>query len=205
MRRECIMKRSKYAYCDTCDDDVEYYVVDSTRTTTIDGVTFTYPIKEAHCKHCGDYVDPVSNTRENYILMSDAHKKALGLLTSVEIKEIRKKLHLSQTKLAKLIGVGEKNIARYEGGERQIKAIDDAIRRVANQNLKYVVILDKQIGELLAKTRKESNLTIEDLSRKTNIAEKDITSIEKGEADPKLSKIEKLFKTLGKKVTINVI
>ena len=108
------MKRSKYAYCDTCDDDVEYYVVDSTRTTTIDGVTFTYPIKEAHCKHCGDYVDPVSNTRENYILMSDAHKRALGLLTSVEIKEIRKKLHLSQTKLAKLIGVGEKNIARYK-------------------------------------------------------------------------------------------
>ena len=187
------------------DKDVDYYIIETTRTATIDGLTYTYPIKEAHCKYCGDYVDPVSNGRENYILRSDAHKKALGLLTSVEIKEIRKKLHLSQTKLAKLIGVGEKNIARYESGERQIKAIDDAIRRIANQNSKCDIVFNKQIGELLTKTRLESKLTVEDLSRKTKIAEKDITSIENGTGDPKLSKITKLFKSLGKSITITVI
>lgn len=198
------MKRSKYAYCETCDKDVGYYVIDTIRTTTIDGITYSYPFKEAHCKHCGDYVDPVSITRENYILRSDAHKKALGLLTSVELKNIRKKLHLSQTGFAKLIGIGEKNIARYENGERQIKAIDDAIRRAAEQYSSSDVILNKQIGDLLTKTRIESKLSIEDLSRKTQIAEKDITSIEKGEGDPNLSKITKLFKTLGKSISINI-
>ncbi len=199
------MKKSKYAYCETCDKDVGYYVVETTRTATIDGVTYKYPFKEAHCKHCGDYVDPVSITRENYILRSDAHKKALGLLTSGEIKDIRKKLHLSQTGLAKLLGVGEKNIARYENGERQIKAIDEAIRRVAQQYSNSDIVINKQIGDLLTKTRIESNLTVKDLSRKTQIAEKDITSIEKGEGDPNLSKITKLFKTLGKSITINII
>ena len=199
------MKQSKYAYCDCCDKDVEYVIIEKERKMTANnGRVFTYLCKETYCKHCGTFVAPVSVTRENDLVLSEAHKKALGLLTGAEIKEIRKKLGLSQTRFAKLVGVGEKNIARYENGERQIKAIDDAIRRIANQSLKNDVIVNKQIGELLEKTRIESKLTIEDLSRKTKIAEKDITSIEKGEGDPKLSKITKLFKTLGKSITINV-
>ena len=199
------MIKSKYAYCDNCDKDVGYYIIESTRTTTIDGVSFTYPIREAHCKHCGNYVDPISNTRENMLLMSDAHKQALGLLTSVEIKELRRRLHLTQTELARLIGIGEKNIARYENGERQIKSIDNALRRLIQESFHPGSAINQQIGALLTKSRVESNLTIEDLSKKTNITEYDITNIENGTGDPKLSKITKLFKTLGKSITITVI
>jgi len=199
------MKKSKFAYCDICDKDVEYIIVEKERTMIANnGKPFTFKCKETYCKHCGNFVAPASVTDENLFAMHEAHKKALGLLTGIEIKEIRKKLGFSQTKFAKLIGVGEKNIARYENGERQIKAIDDAIRRVAQQYANSDVIINKQIGDLLTKTRVESNLSVEDLSRKTNIAEKDIKSIEKGEGDPKLSKITKLFETLGKSITVNI-
>ena len=205
MRRDFTMKKSKYAYCDLCDKDVEYVIVEKEKTMTANnGKPFTFKCKETYCKHCGSFVAPASITWENHLSMLEAHKKALGLLTGAEIKEIRKKLHLSQTKFAKLLGIGEKNIARYENGERQIKAIDDAIRRAAEQYSSSDVVINKQIGDLLTKTRIKSKLSIEDLSRKTQIAEKDITSIEKGEGDPNLSKITKLFKTLGKSISINI-
>ena len=51
-------------------------------------------------------------------------------MTSSEIIEIRNKYGLSQSKLAKLIKCGEKNIARYEKGAIQDASIDLLIRMV---------------------------------------------------------------------------
>ena len=200
------MKKSKYAYCDMCDKDVTFNIIEEMVTIKTEDVgELSFLNKKAVCKHCGNEVNPVSYTHENIVSMHDAHKKKLGLLTSKEIKEIRKKLGLTQSKMSKLLGIGEKNIARYENGEWQIKAIDNAIRQLAEKYDKSNIKLNQQIGELLTKARKESNISIEDLSRESNIAKQDIIRIEEGKGDPTLSKITKLFNVLGKNITISLL
>ena len=121
------MKNEK-AYCELCDDDVNYTTKEVILKTTINGVTFSYPYIESYCTHCGEKVFPVSISNKNDILKYDEYKKRIGLLTSVEIKEIRKKLNLTQEGLAKLMGCGLRTITRYENGGVQDRAFDNHIR-----------------------------------------------------------------------------
>ena len=59
----------------------------------------------------------------------------MGIYFGKQIKEIRKKRHLSQRQLANLLCIGEKDITRYENGGVQTKAIDQMIRVVADDEL----------------------------------------------------------------------
>ena len=62
-----------------------------------------------------------------------------------------------------------------------------------------------QLGFLLAKTRDEMNVTQVELSRKAHIDQGDISKIERGIGNPTLAKINKLFKALGKSLSLAVI
>ena len=62
-----------------------------------------------------------------------------------------------------------------------------------------------QIGFLLAKTRDEMNVTQVELSKKAHIDQGDISKIERGIGNPTLAKINKLFKALGKSLSLVVI
>ena len=62
-----------------------------------------------------------------------------------------------------------------------------------------------QIGFLLAKTRDEMNVTQVELSKKAHIDQGDISKIERGIGNPTLTKINKLFKALGKSLSLVVI
>ena len=65
--------------------------------------------------------------------------------------------------------------------------------------------LAMQIGFLLAKTRDEMNVTQVELSKKAHIDQGDISKIERGIGNPTLAKINKLFKALGKSLSLEVI
>lgn len=122
------MKNREKAWCEPCDKDVHYYLEELQVTATIDGVTFTYPYLQAHCKHCGHVVSPYSIGEINDLALYDGYKKHVGLLTSGEIIAIRKKMGLTQEGLAKLMGCGQKTITRYENGRIQDRAFDNFIR-----------------------------------------------------------------------------
>ena len=62
-----------------------------------------------------------------------------------------------------------------------------------------------QLGFLLAKTRDEMNVTQVELSKKAHIDQGDISKIERGIGNPTLAKINKLFKALGKSLSLEVI
>ena len=201
-----MMKVSKVGYCDNCDKDVSYAVLDETRVGRIRNVEFTYPFKKCVCKQCGAQVFPVSYGKINEIALYDGYKKSVNLLTSKEMIEIRQKLHLSQAKLAKLVGCGAKNIARYENGYIQIRSIDNAIRNLAKKDdyNQSDIELSRNFAELLVKTRKEKHISQEELAKLSNINISDLISIENGTANPTLQVISKLSSCLGKKITIKL-
>ena len=67
--------------------------------------------------------------RKHQKTIKDFQRRVDGLLTSEEIKQIREKYGLSQRELARILGVAEKSIAKYEAGfVAQSKAMDNLLR-----------------------------------------------------------------------------
>ncbi len=64
--------------------------------------------------------------------------------------------------------------------------------------------LSESIGTLLLKTREDLNLTQIDLAKLANVDQADISKIEKGTGNPTLGKLEKIFKSIGKKIIISI-
>ena len=65
--------------------------------------------------------------------------------------------------------------------------------------------INQQIGLLLAKTREENNVTQVELSKMSHIDQGDISKIEKGIGNPTIAKISKLFKALGKSISLTLL
>ncbi len=68
--------------------------------------------------------------KSNDIKLKDAYRKQEGLLTSVEIGEIRAKYGISQSDLCLLLGWGGKTITRYESHQVQDKAHDTILKKI---------------------------------------------------------------------------
>ena len=62
-----------------------------------------------------------------------------------------------------------------------------------------------QIGFLLARLREEMNVTQKELAEKSHIDQGDISKIEKGIGNPTIGKINRLFRALGKRISITLL
>ena len=65
--------------------------------------------------------------------------------------------------------------------------------------------INQQIGSLLLKTREEMNVTQSELSRLSHIDQGDISKIERGTGNPTIAKIQKLFKALGRSISLTLL
>lgn len=99
------------------------------------------------------YIDLNTNERiynkelavENDIVAYDVYKKKKGLLTTDEIKDIRRKYQLTQKEYALAIGVGEITIHRFENGTIQTESIDAIMKLSKNpQNMLQLISQNKE-------------------------------------------------------------
>ena len=74
---------------------------------------------------------------ENDLRLYDVYKKQVNLLTSVEIKSIRKKYEMNQKEFALAIGLGEITIHRFENGSIQTESVDSVIRLSEDPDIMY--------------------------------------------------------------------
>ena len=70
---------------------------------------------------------------ENDTRLYDIYKKQMNLLTSTEIKDIRKKYDMNQKEFALAIGIDEITIYRLENGSIQTKSVDSIIKNILNK------------------------------------------------------------------------
>ena len=132
----------KKGYCDECGDMVDFHVEHfQTRIHKVKGVEVMCDEYIGICNKCGSHlwINPVEeyNLKKVY----DLYKKKVGLLTTQEIKDIRKKRGMSQKQLAQFLSIGEKDITRYENGSIQTRAVDLMIRMVQDDTA-YLVMSD---------------------------------------------------------------
>ena len=154
------MKQNE-VYCEQCDKIVKDYITKTIKKTITvgdgaDAITFETDYIEAYCPICGEQVWPWFVGKQNDKLIYDTYKRLAGLLTSEDIKAIRKKRGLSQVQLARLIHCGEKNIARYENGAVQDNVFDLLIRLVDN-DAAYKVIKSMEFNDGKAQHTTKSN------------------------------------------------
>ena len=63
---------TEYAYCPHCDDGVEFDMLELAAQTGLDGVTYSYPAKQAVCKTCGSYASCAPYQKEMGEAFNDA-------------------------------------------------------------------------------------------------------------------------------------
>jgi len=81
------------------------------------------------CPVCKIKVDDLTRAGTNQRAISDAYRKAVGLLTGEEIVKGRKERGWTQEQLANAMNVSVISIKRWENGQIQTKVMDDNLRR----------------------------------------------------------------------------
>jgi len=125
------------AICDYCGKEVDVLLYQAKDTYKVKGEDITIDVTICKCSCCGEdiWVSDVDNN--NLRTAYNEYRKKHQLLTPDQIKGIREKYGLSQVSFAKLLGFGEKTIARYENGSIQDEAHNNLMMLVDEpQNLK---------------------------------------------------------------------
>jgi len=103
-------------------------LVDYTTEVEHDGRAYTITVpglEVPRCESCGEMIlDDAANRR-----ISEAFREQVGLLHPSQIREHRKALGLTQKQLAKLLGIAEATLSRWEtGAQIQQRALDKLLR-----------------------------------------------------------------------------
>lgn len=92
-----------------------------------------------YCDHCGEAILSGADLRATEKQLNDFQARIEGLLTSEEIRTIRKRLKLTQKQAADIFGGGVNAFSRYERGEvRPIKAVNYLLK-ILDKDRKSVV------------------------------------------------------------------
>ncbi len=116
------------------------------KNTIFRDVEVAYQTEAFACRECGLEVADVDQAGATQRAISDAYRKAKGLLTSEEIKSGRKRMGFTQKDLADLLSVGIASIKRWETGIIQSPSMDHILRLTLNKHIggSFDDFLDKE-------------------------------------------------------------
>jgi len=96
-----------------------------------------------YCDECGEAFYDSNDIKATKKELADFKRKVDNLLTSQEIKRIRKKLSLTQKDASLLFGGGVRAFYKYESGEiNQTKSVDLLLRLLDKGKIKIKDILE---------------------------------------------------------------
>ena len=103
-------------YCPNCDSEVESTVRVISETYPVKGEDVTVAARVRFCNCCGKVLWDEELDSKNLLDAFDVYREKHNLLQPAEIRTIREKYCLSQVAFARVLGLGDKTIARYENG-----------------------------------------------------------------------------------------
>lgn len=118
--------------------------------------TYTYKNQTMNIQQPGDWCDNCeegvltnSDTKETEKHIRDFHSRVNGLLTSMEIKNIRARLRLTQKQAAYICGGGPNAFSRYERGEATpIRATSNLLKLLAKYPTELSCLLPSNIQSI---------------------------------------------------------
>lgn len=96
--------------------------------------------------------------QENDVNLFNKYRELKGLLLPEQIKKIRLKFGVTQTEFAKILGLGDKTITRYENGSLQDMAQNNLIKSVSKEPLYFLELIRncKKLKEEVSKEEYKS-------------------------------------------------
>lgn len=107
-----------------------------------------------YCSYVDEYLETEEMIKANNLSMKDAYREKVGLLTSSEIINIRKKYGVSQKRFSKILDWGRATITRYENHQVQDRAHDDILRKIDSDPKWFLELLKRAKGRLSDKSFK---------------------------------------------------
>ena len=114
-------------YCPVCNCEQEVLLVQKRETYPVKGEPTTINAIVCTCAHCGEEIMTEEYDDDNLRKAYAKYRSRHGLLQPEEIKAIREQYGVSQVAFARIIGVDDNAIARYENGSLQTKTDNDRI------------------------------------------------------------------------------
>ena len=140
--------------CLCCMEEHEVKTVMVPETNIFKDVEVEYQARYFYCENADEYFSDESMITKNDIAMKNAYRKAVGLLTSGEIADIRCRYGITQSDLCLLLGWGGKTVTRYESHQVQDIAHDTILRKL-NEDPEWFLTLLEAVKDKLGKSSYE--------------------------------------------------
>lgn len=122
-------------YCPRCETDVETTVREVFETYPVKGENITVKARVRFCAVCGEDIWDEELDAQNLLNAYTEYRKRHLLLQPGEIRAIREKYRLSQMAFARVLGLGDKSVTRYENGSIADMAQNNLIALARHPNV----------------------------------------------------------------------
>lgn len=143
------MENLKLAYCNQCEDLVEYDIHEEFVQEEFKGEIIKYKFKIGRCKCCNSEVatDIDYNSRKSKEKV-EAYKRKIGLIDLNQISEILGKYNIGKEVLADIAGFGKVTIKRYYDGFIPSREYSDVLIKILNDEQYYIRLVEEHKDKL---------------------------------------------------------
>lgn len=138
--------------CPLCGQDHSLQSLQLEDKEVFQGEEVSFLASYLYCPKEDCYLENQTQIRANSLAMKDAYRLQKGLLTSDEIVSIRQQYQISQKDLARVLDWGLATITRYENHQVQDRVHDDVLRKIKEDPLWFLELLERAKNLLAQKT-----------------------------------------------------
>ncbi len=159
------MNKLNMAYCNECEDLVNFDLHNEIVNETYKGVKIQYNFNVARCKYCHNEVSAsIDYNYEKSAARISAYKKAKGIISLEEISEIMEKYNIGKEPLSVLAGFGKVTIKRYFEGIIPAPEYSERLKKLLNDEQSFSNAFKDNIDKLNEVSVKKIQKRFEDLS-----------------------------------------
>lgn len=129
--------------CLICMEEEDVDIVEVTDTEIYKGQEISFKAVYEYCKNADEYLETEELIKINCLSMKNEYRKKLGLLTSIEIIDIREKYMVSQKDLSEILDWEKTSIASYENNQVQDRVQDDVLRKIGSDPKSFLDLLER--------------------------------------------------------------
>ena len=156
--------------CPICEKKHKVEVYEEKTKTLIKNQSIEHNELFYFCPISDEEFYPEDIMDQNLLRAMDKYREMHNLLTSTEIKEIRKNYKLNQKEFSNLFGWGDITIQRYESKSIQDETYDEIIRRAEEDSLFIFEELDRHRDKFAVERFKEIESHLKDFIKKKQIS-----------------------------------
>ena len=149
-------------YCPNCATEVNTIVREVTENYPVKGEDISVNARVRFCTCCGIDLWDDELDGQNLLDAYAQYRQKHNLMNPADIRATREKYHLSQIAFARVLGLGDKTITRYENGSIPDSAPNNLLELV-QQPSNFATLLEKNKSKISAQDYERARDALESL------------------------------------------